>query len=78
MFIGIYLHVMGETEDEIVSACYNFAAAFEKTFGSLRCFELRPTGFSENDPPHMCESLTCNGIEFAYQFILDITKKYRK
>ncbi len=78
MFIGIYLHVMGETEDEIVSACYNFAAAFEKTFGSLRCFELRPMGFSENDPPHMCESLTCNGIEFAYQFILDITKKYRK
>ena len=35
MFIGIYLHVMGKTEDEIVSACYNFASAFEKTFGSL-------------------------------------------
>ena len=51
MFIGIYLHVMGKTEDEIVSACYNFASAFEKTFGSLRCFELRPTGFSESDLP---------------------------
>ena len=53
MFMGIYLHVMGKTEDEIVVACYNFANAFEKTFGSLRCFELRPTGFSKNDPPHM-------------------------
>lgn len=26
-------------------ACYNFAFVFVKTFGSLRCFELRPTGF---------------------------------
>ena len=47
----------------------------EKTFGSLRCFELRPTGFSENDPPHMCENLTCKGIEFAYQYILGITQR---
>lgn len=76
MFIGIYLHVMGKTEDEIVAACYNFASAFEKTFSSLRCFELRPTGFSESDPPHMCENLTCKGIEFAYQYILKVTKKY--
>ena len=75
MFIGIYLHVMGETEDEIVSACYNFASAFDREFGSLRCFELRPTGFSESDPPHMCENLTCNGTEFAYQYILEITKQ---
>lgn len=73
MFIGIYLHVLGKTENEIVSACYGFASAFDKAFGSLRCFELRPTGFSENDPPHMCEKLTCNGIEFAYQYILEIT-----
>ena len=75
MFIGIYLHMMGKTEDEIVSACYNVATAFEKNFGSLRCFELRPAGFSENDPPHMCENLTCNGIEFAYQFISEIVSR---
>ena len=72
MFIGIYYHMQGKTEDEIVSVCYNFASAFDRAFGSLRCFELRPTGFSESDPPHMCESLTCNGIEFAYQYILGI------
>ena len=76
MFMGIYLHELGKTENEIVSACYSFASAFEKEFGSLRCFELRPTGFSENDPPHMCENLTCDGIEFAYQYILQVTKQY--
>lgn len=75
MFIGIYLHGLGKSEDEIVSACYNFASAFEKTFGSLRCLELSPSGFSESDPPHLCENLTCNGIEFAYQYILGITKQ---
>lgn len=75
MFIGIYFHMLGKTEEEIVSACYNFASAFEKNFSSLRCLELRPTGFSESNPPHMCENLTCNGIEFAYQYILGITKQ---
>lgn len=72
MFIGLYFHMMDKTEDEIISACYNFASAFDRTFGSLRCLELRPTGFSESDPPHMCEELTCKGIEFAYQYILTI------
>jgi len=75
MFIGIYLDSLGKNEAEAVSACYNYAEAFEKKFGSLRCRELRPTGFSENDPPHMCEKLTCDTIEFAYQYILDITKE---
>lgn len=26
---------------------------------------LRPTGFTLNDPPHMCEELTCKAIEFV-------------
>lgn len=47
--------------------------------GDINCarttLELRPTGFSESDPPHMCEKLTCNGIEFAYQYILEITEQ---
>ena len=64
--------MLGKTEDEIVFACYNFASAFDKTFGSLRCLELRPSGFSENDPPHMCENLTCTAIILAYQYILHL------
>lgn len=75
MFIGVYLHIQGKTEEEIISACYNFASAFDNTFSSLRCMELRSTGFSESDPPHMCENLTCNGIEFAYQYILKLKKQ---
>lgn len=75
MFIGIYLHELGKTEDEIVAACYGFASAFERAFGSLRCLELRPTGFSENDPPHMCEDLTCRGIWSAYRYISEITEQ---
>ena len=44
MFIGIYLYGLGKPEDEIVSACYNFASAFEKAFGSLRtCIHNRLT-----------------------------------
>lgn len=75
MFIGIYFHTLGKTENEIVSACYNFASEFDKRFGSLRCLELRPTGFSESDPPHKCECLTCEAIGFACQYISGITRK---
>ncbi|MEE0421002.1 MAG: C-GCAxxG-C-C family protein [Lachnospiraceae bacterium] len=74
MFLGIYFHELGNEEKETVSACYNFASAFDKKFGSLRCLKLRPTGFSESDPPHLCENLTCSAIEFAYQYILKITR----
>lgn len=30
MFIGIYLHGLGKTEDEIVAACYDFAPALSR------------------------------------------------
>lgn len=75
MFLGIYLHNLGKTESELVSACYHFASAFEKTFGALRCLELRPTGFSESDPPHLCETLTCRAIQFAYEYISEVSAK---
>ena len=55
--------------DEIVSLCYGFAEAFEKEFSSLRCRELRPGGFSESDPPHLCENLTVEAIIFSYGYL---------
>lgn len=67
MFIGIYYARIGKTEEAIVSACYDYAEAFQKQFGSLRCYDLRPTGFTPNDPPHMCEKLTVEAVEFAYK-----------
>ena len=69
MFLGIYLQKLGKSEAEIVKACYRYAEAFERQFGSLRCHDLRPTGFSTNDPPHMCEGLTVKAVEFAHQYV---------
>lgn len=69
MFIGIYYSSLGKSEEEIVSACYNYADAFKKKFNSLSCYDLRPTGFTPNDPPHMCESLTARAVEFAYEYL---------
>lgn len=69
MFIGIYYSQLGKSEESIISACYKYAEAFNQKFGSLKCYDLRPNGFTSNDPPHMCEQLTCNAIAFAYNFI---------
>lgn len=49
--------------------CFVYAEEFTERFGSLRCLELRPSGFSADDPPHMCERLTCDAIAFTYEFI---------
>ena len=69
MFIGIYFSEQGKYEDDIASLCYQFADEFTKEFGSLKCFDLRPNGFTEDDPPHLCEGLTIAAIEFACDFI---------
>ena len=71
MFIGIYYHFLGRSEEETDTACYKFADTFRKRFGSLTCYELRPGGFTPNDPPHMCEELTCQAVGFACDFMKD-------
>ena len=71
MFLALYYDSLGKTEQEIVSVCYEYAGCFEEKFGSLRCYDLRPGGFSPDDPPHLCEQLTCEAVEFAYRFIKD-------
>ena len=68
MFLAIYGELKGKTEQEIVTLCYEYAKAFEAKFGSLRCYDLRPTGFTPDDPPHMCERITCEAVEFAWEF----------
>lgn len=69
MFIGIYFHMKGKSDDEIASICYDYAKEFTKSFGSLKCYDLRPNGFTENDPPHACENLTSKAIYFTYEFM---------
>lgn len=69
MFIGIYFSALGRTKGEIASLCYAYADEFTKKFGSLKCYDLRPNGFRQDDPPHACEELTCAAAEFADEFI---------
>ncbi|NLU45040.1 MAG: C_GCAxxG_C_C family protein [Acholeplasmataceae bacterium] len=69
MFIGIYFSDKGKTEANIASICYQYAYEFTQRFGSLKCYDLRPNGFSENDPPHACEEITGVAIEFTKEFI---------
>ena len=69
MFIGLYFSAKGMPENKIVSLCYKYAEAFTQKFGSLTCYDLRPNGFNADDPPHLCEGLTVEAIEFVSKFI---------
>lgn len=69
MFLGIYYSNNGKSDEEIASICYKYAKAFLHKFGSLSCSDLRPNGFTENDPPHICEKITCMAITFTQKFI---------
>ena len=58
MMLGAYFGAKGVADGERVDMCRRFAGQFRSRFGSLRCLELRPGGFNEWDPPHLCEELT--------------------
>jgi C_GCAxxG_C_C family probable redox protein len=69
MFFGIYFSQRGKSDEQIAQICYQFADEFTHAFSSLRCYDLRPNGFTENEPPHACENLTIDAIYFTYEFI---------
>lgn len=75
IFIGIYFTKLGYSELEVRNMCYQYAEQFQEKFGSLKCYDLRPAGFSPNNLPHMCEKLTCEAVEFANNFIIKCGKK---
>jgi len=77
MFIGIMGYRMSFTEDDIASACYNYAFQFENRFGSLLCRELRPEGFHPDNPPHLCEQITTDVILFIMDYIDEMAVKER-
>lgn len=64
MAIGIIGRDFDLPDSEIVNICRSFAKNFEEEFGSLLCKDLRPQGFSDNDPPHLCEKLTGDAVYF--------------
>ncbi|MEL7570432.1 MAG: C-GCAxxG-C-C family protein [Eubacteriaceae bacterium] len=69
MFIGIYFTQKKVSKETIIQYCYDFAVAFENEFGSIMCRDLRPQGFSPDQPPAMCGDLTCRTVWFSYNFI---------
>lgn len=69
MFIGIYFSQNGYSDNDIALLCFQFAEEFTEYFNSLKCYDLRPNGFTKDDVPHACEKLSVNAIDFTYQFI---------
>lgn len=69
MFTGIAGAAAGKTDKDTADLCYRFAEAFTSRFGSLLCRALRPGGFQPSDPPHACEKLTVEAVEFAEAFL---------
>ena len=75
MFIGISDKARGLADEDLIKNCRKFAEKFESRFTSLECKTLRPEGFKQDNPPHICEELTCNAIEFTINFITDLHAK---
>jgi C_GCAxxG_C_C family probable redox protein len=69
MFIGLWGSKRGWGPAQVAAACRSFADAFENRFGSLQCRILRPQGFTPENPPHLCERLTCEAAAFTTTFI---------
>lgn len=69
MFIGLLGAARGLEKEQAVDLCREFAGRFEQRFRSLRCKELRPQGFREADPPHLCEGKSRIAIGFTAEFI---------
>jgi hypothetical protein len=69
MFLGIIGRMKGISDENIENSCNEFAGQFENRFRSLLCRVLRPEGFSDDNPPHLCEKLTCEAIGFNSDFI---------
>jgi C_GCAxxG_C_C family probable redox protein len=69
MFIGIFGKENDIPDNIIVNSCREFAKQFEHKFNSLQCSILRPEGFHRDNPPHICESLTCKAVDFSINFV---------
>ncbi len=76
MFLGIIGRSKGIPDDKIVDSCNEFAQQFENRFQTLLCKVLRPEGFHQDNPPHLCEELTCEAVMFNVGFINDFINKY--
>ncbi len=68
-FIGIFGKHIDLSNNRIESLCKEFALEYKKAKGSVLCKDLRPLGFSKDNPPHLCEKLTIDTITLSIDFI---------
>jgi C_GCAxxG_C_C family probable redox protein len=69
MFIGILGKEKALSTETIIDLCYCFAQEFEKKFDSLLCKQLRPQGFKADNPPHLCEGLSKQAVNFTAEYL---------
>ncbi|MEE4167170.1 MAG: C-GCAxxG-C-C family protein, partial [Desulfocapsaceae bacterium] len=69
LFVGIYGKILGFSDAKTIELCRLFAQRFEHEFSSLLCRELRPEGFNDQNPPHLCEPLTVQALIFSIAFV---------
>lgn len=74
-FIGIFQKERQYDNGSMKQQAQQLVAEFKKTFGSELCSVLRPEGFSEDNPPHLCENLTVKAIKFIINFIDERVKE---
>ena len=75
MFLGVYYGGRGADQYEVERICNAYAQAFTEKYKSLDCRDLRPGGFKDDDPPHLCAGLTLDAILFTRLFILEKNKE---
>ncbi len=68
-FIGIIGKHQDFSNDKIGRLCKDFALKYEIEKKSILCKDLRPQGFSKDNPPHLCENLTVESIKISIDFI---------
>ncbi|MDT8904007.1 C-GCAxxG-C-C family protein [Anaeroselena agilis] len=69
MYIGIAGAERGLNDEEVGDRCREFAEEFTAAFGSLLCRELRPEGFADDLPTHLCEPRSVDAAMFAVEFM---------
>ncbi|MDF2634161.1 MAG: GCAxxG family protein, partial [Pelosinus sp.] len=69
MFIGVYAQKKGVEPQGITKLGHEFSSGFQAEFGSVLCKELRSQGFTPENPPHLCESISKRAVAFTAKFI---------
>lgn len=69
MFMGLYFAANGFEREKSIDLCGRFVDLFKDNFGSVSCTDLRPAGFCQPAPRHVCAELIEKGVGLSWSFI---------